>query len=825
MNRINIRTVFALSLLLIIGSSLPVIVAENDVPVTNSPPQIVSGTITFVKQVIDTTVGATHVVIAAELTGDNEIDVVATDFVDGSLLFYENDGNGGFLSSVLDSNLAGAYPAHVGDVDGDGDIDVLAGGYEADTFAWYENQGAGIFSRRDIDSGADGPHSVVTVDMDGDGDIDLVTSSQDANNIAWYENDGTNIFSLQIIDGAADGAKRAEAADIDGDGDIDVVSASFFIDEIAWYENDGFQSFTKQIIDSSANGAYYVSLADVDGDGDTDVFAASQLDNTIAWYRNDGTAGFAAITMDAGAAGARTVIAVDMDSDGDVDALTASVDDNTIAWYRNDGSGVFAKQAIDVAALGAYGVFPIDMDHDGDVDVLSASRDANAVSLHTQIQTHVVAVDLGGTLTIDSVLLLTIDRDDGPAELVYTITSAPEFGALLLDDILLVSLGDTFTQADVSGGRLTYVHAGAIEAADGFSFMIADDGEDGVQAVAGIFVINVGFASPVVELRLNEGSGTTAVDASGMGNNGMLVDGAMFAMNTADGSAFSVRLDGVNDFIDLGVVDVNGVGLTLATWFNADSFSGPTNDPRLISKATGTSANEHLFMLGTIRAGAALRLRARVRVGGLATTLIASSGDLMAGEWRHAAVTYDGATLRLYLDAVVVGSTPLTGAVDMDASVAVAVGAQPAGTGLRFFDGSLDDVRILQRALSADEISGIVDGVGGNQPPLASNDGYVTLENLALVVNAASGVLWNDSDPDLDPLQAILVSSTSNGLLNLNLDGSFDYTPNGDFRGTDSFTYQTSDTLLSSNLATVTVTVKVRPVVVCTDCHGNSAPR
>ena len=231
------------------------------------------------------------------------------------------------------------------------------------------------------------------------------------------------------------------------------------------------------------------------------------------------------------------------------------------------------------------------------------------------------------------------------------------------------------------------------------------------------FLLLVGSSLParadpdtLVELLLDEGSGTVAVDASGMGNDGALVNGALFEANTADGSAFSVRLDGVNDFIDLGVVDVNGVGLTLATWFNANSFPGPSNDPRLISKATGISANEHLFMLGTIRVGSVLRLRARVRVGGLTTTLIASSGDLVAGAWRHAAVTYDGATLRLYLDAVEVGSTPLTGAVDVDASVAVAVGAQPAGAGPRFFDGWLDDVRILQRALNTDEISAIVGG-------------------------------------------------------------------------------------------------------------------
>ena len=115
-------------------------------------------------------------------------------------------------------------------------------------------------------------------------------------------------------------------------------------------------------------------------------------------------------------------------------------------------------------------------------------------------------------------------------------------------------------------------------------------------------------------------------------------------------------------------------------------------------------------MLSTIRFGSAVRLRARVRIDGRVTTLIAASGDLQTGVWQHAALTYDGSALRLYLDGVEVGSTPLSGALDMDPALPVAVGSQPEGAGDRHFDGLLDDVRILQRALSAEEIAAIVAG-------------------------------------------------------------------------------------------------------------------
>ena len=49
-----------------------------------------------------------------------------------------------------------------------------------------------------------------------------------------------------------------------------------------------------------------------------------------------------------------------------------------------------------------------------------------------------------------------------------------------------------------------------------------------------------------------------------------------------------------------------------------------------------------LIMLGTIGVDSAVRLRARVRVGGSTTTLIATTGNLSTGQWHHAALTHDG---------------------------------------------------------------------------------------------------------------------------------------------------------------------------------------
>src|SRR6185503_1020255 len=74
-----------------------------------------------------------------------------------------------------------------------------------------------------------------------------------------------------------------------------------------------------------------------------------------------------------------------------------------------------------------------------------------------------------------------------------------------------------------------------------------------------------------------------------------------------------------------------------------------------------------------------------------------------------------------------------------------------------------------------------------NDPPVARSDTFQTSEDTPLVV-PAGGVLANDADVEGTPLAASLATAPSNGLVSLNADGSFTYTPNPNFNGVDSFT-------------------------------------
>ena len=95
-----------------------------------------------------------------------------------------------------------------------------------------------------------------------------------------------------------------------------------------------------------------------------------------------------------------------------------------------------------------------------------------------------------------------------------------------------------------------------------------------------------------------------------------------------------------------------------------------------------------------------------------------------------------------------------------------------------------------------------------NDIPIAADDSqYVTLEDTRLNVPAASGILTNDFDAD-SAITALLVSTTTNGVLVLTNNGGFTYLPNTNTHGVDRFTYWATDGVSTSALATVTLTVQ-----------------
>jgi hypothetical protein len=107
-------------------------------------------------------------------------------------------------------------------------------------------------------------------------------------------------------------------------------------------------------------------------------------------------------------------------------------------------------------------------------------------------------------------------------------------------------------------------------------------------------------------------------------------------------------------------------------------------------------------------------------------------------------------------------------------------------------------------------LCGVTASASTNSAPVAQDDSYGATANTALSV-PAPGVLANDTDSNGDALAAGSASTPAHGVVTLNADGSFTYTPSSGYVGSDSFTYAVSDIHGASDTGTVTISVSPPP--------------
>ncbi|MEO0705021.1 MAG: NF038122 family metalloprotease [Cyanobacteria bacterium J06649_5] len=205
--------------------------------------------------------------------------------------------------------------------------------------------------------------------------------------------------------------------------------------------------------------------------------------------------------------------------------------------------------------------------------------------------------------------------------------------------------------------------------------------------------------------ELDEISGLQAEDVTG-GNTGILTNVNTPRWNSSGAVGGALEFGGVDDHIlvaDSAELDITQT-LTLATWVNADAFENWTG---LIIK--GTSNVSYALELGSDG-----KLIFDTNYGNLAGasgqgTFYSSSG-LTINQWHHVAVTYDGNNVQFYIDGQLDSSTAASITLGTSNEELV-IGADLAGGS--HFNGDLDDVRVYNRALSAEELAQLSAGEGG----------------------------------------------------------------------------------------------------------------
>ncbi len=188
---------------------------------------------------------------------------------------------------------------------------------------------------------------------------------------------------------------------------------------------------------------------------------------------------------------------------------------------------------------------------------------------------------------------------------------------------------------------------------------------------------------------------------------GILLDGT----GVHDGSVSGVILEsglirnalsfGTGSYATLGNYDPDlSAGLTISLWVKPDEFGDA--DARFLSKADGVNSSDHYLMVGAYQGNA---LRFRLKTNNVTTTLISPANVLVQDQWQLVTFTYDFQQMKIYHNGILQQQVNNTGAININPSIAMAIGDQPVGAGPRRpFSGAMDDLRIYNKALSQTEI-------------------------------------------------------------------------------------------------------------------------
>ena len=237
----------------------------------------------------------------------------------------------------------------------------------------------------------------------------------------------------------------------------------------------------------------------------------------------------------------------------------------------------------------------------------------------------------------------------------------------------------------------------------GFSSILNFSGVFG--SIDSFAAFNSSIGNPVGYWKFDEGSGLITSDWSGNGNDGLLINGPCWA-DGINGSALS--FDGNDDYVRVpnsASLTITGNQITVEMWIkSATSLNDTTPQINFLDKG-----NEYGFQInhdnlyptpdGRIWFFVVLPPGPTTAWEGIQT----ATNQWNADTWYHIAGTYDGSYLRVYVNAELENSRPLSGNLFAANAYNLSIGSYTLGN-QQFFNGTMDEVMIYNHSRTTEEI-------------------------------------------------------------------------------------------------------------------------
>jgi len=299
----------------------------------------------------------------------------------------------------------------------------------------------------------------------------------------------------------------------------------------------------------------------------------------------------------------------------------------------------------------------------------------------------------------NGVSVIFADEDNDDFRLSLSDTGAKDQGVDLANDTYL-----PFTTDVSNRTRSSVWDIGASEAGS----VTMSSGDQQSEALTDGLVLYQSFDGDDI-------SGTEAIDRSDNGNDGTISGATSIAGKRGQALNFDGNSNLVNEnspglLDDIQEQQLAG-GMSVSMWIKNENYTQA--QPIIISKGNANSNGFWVLLLDN--SGPEIRFMKDFGVSGWGDDLDvrADFPDSYLGQWKHVVLTWDGtldaSDVHFYIDASEISKTSEidgTGSLVSDASLNLGIGCDAEGGGF-CFDGSLDEVRVYNRVLSADEIASL----------------------------------------------------------------------------------------------------------------------
>jgi hypothetical protein len=569
----------------------------------------------------------------------------------------------------------------IGDLDGDGRPDIVVCNNEngsGTTISVYRNlqaspglSGASFDQRRDFAVGQ-APWDVVLADVNGDGKLDIVVSNQYS---AWQYGSVSVLRNVSIPGdiqlaqniefGAGTNAGFIAVADIDGDGKSDIAVTNINSNSVSILRNHCIgveivaSSFVRELDVPTGRNPVFVALADLDGDGLLDLLVTPQTDGKMTAFRNMTSGNQIAFGSQADYPTGNTpqsIAVADFDGDGKPDVAVGNSYSSNVAMFRNLSSvgNIVLGDRVDLSVPGVGQIRAKDLDGDGKLDLITANPSQYPYQTKASVLRNVSTV---GSIT--------------PASF---------------------EAGQTFTVG-----------------VDPWSLAVSDLDGDGRPDV----VVSNAMENTISILRNTSGMGTAsglvayypfngdASDASGNGNNGTVID----ATPTTDRFGIVNRTYGFNgsssyiSILNSPSLQIDG-DITVCAWVKTSNAQS-----KGVIEKYYNGILYHGWLIETGATGGAYMEGRDGRVTAY-TQHSGPSAPFADNQWHFLLGLRTGNLWKIFLDGQLSSSADVGGtAGSIESGGNITIGAFSNTTPVNgVWQGSIDDIRIYNRALSDSEI-------------------------------------------------------------------------------------------------------------------------